>query len=85
MLPNKKFKKTVPIKAKACVHVVMDTTKLGTEEHERLTLRPSANRTSLFPPGQIIWSTCVRTFSQVKSWVFSDITSISVLEWPMLL
>ena len=82
MSVKKKF--LVPIKAKACVHVVIDTTKLGTEEQERLTRRPSAKRTSLFPPGQIIWSTCVLTFSQVKSCVLRDITSISVLEWPML-
>ena len=74
----------LPIRAKAWVQVVIETTKLGTEEQERLTLLPSAKRTSLFPFGQIIWSTCVRTFSQVKSWVLSDITSISVLEWPML-
>ena len=62
----------------------MDTTKLGTDEQDRLTLRPSASKTSLFPLGQMIWSTWVRTFSQVKSWVFKAITSISVLEWPML-
>ena len=74
----------VPIKAKACVQVVMETTKLGTEEQDRFTLRPSAKRTSLFPLGQMMWSTWVRTFSQVKSWVRKDMTSISVLECPML-
>ena len=108
----------IPINASAWVHVVMDTTKDGTDEQERLTRRPSASKTILFPFGQMIWSTwkmiynfvfifksilpflffifnvCsnlfyslftwVRTFSQVKSCVFKDITSTSVLEWPIL-
>ena len=80
----KKKKKKLPIKAKAWVQVVIETTKLGTEEQDKLTLRPSAKSTKRLPLGQIMWSTWVRTFSQVKSWVFSDMTSISVLEWPML-
>ena len=53
--------------ARACVQVVMETTKLGTEEQLRLTLRPSASSTIRFPFGQMMWSTCVRTFSHVRS------------------
>jgi hypothetical protein len=48
----------LPMSARAWVAVVMDTTKLGTDEQDRLTLRPSANRTILLPLGQMMWSTC---------------------------
>ena len=47
----------VPINASACVHVVMETTNDGTDEQDRLTRLPSANKTILFPFGHIIWST----------------------------
>ena len=47
----------IPISARAWVHVVIDTTNDGTDEHERLTRLPSAKRTILFPFGQIMWST----------------------------
>ena len=47
----------IPISARAWVHVVIDTTNDGTDEHERLTRLPSARRTILFPFGQIMWST----------------------------
>ena len=49
------------------MQVVMETTKLGTEEQLRLTLLPSASSTIRFPFGQMMWSTCVRTFSHVRS------------------
>lgn len=78
----------------------METTKLGTEEQERFTLRPSAKSTMRFPLkieinpnlplytlpylGQMMWSTWDRTFSQTSSLVFRLNTSISVLLWPML-
>ena len=39
------------------VAAVMETTKLGTEEQERLTLLPSASSTILLPLGQMTWST----------------------------
>lgn len=45
------------MRASACVHVVMDTTKLGTDEQLRLTLRPSASSTIRLPFGQMMWST----------------------------
>ena len=35
------------------VAAVMETTKLGTEEQERLTLLPSASSTILLPLGQM--------------------------------
>ena len=47
----------VPINASACVHVVMETTNDGTDEQDRLTRLPSANKTILFRFGHIIWST----------------------------
>ena len=43
--------------ASAWVHVVMETTKEGTDEQDKLTRRPSANRTIRFPVGQMMWST----------------------------
>ena len=36
---------------------------LGTEEQDRLTLRPSARSTILLPLGQITWSTCTRVIT----------------------
>merc|ERR1719431_1912497 len=72
------------IRARAWVAAVMDTTKLGTEEQDRLTLLPSARSTILFPLGQMTWSTWLLTFSQVRSAVFKLSTSTSVLLWPML-
>ena len=62
----------------------METTKLGTDEQDRLTRLPSASSTIRLPPGQMMWSTWLRTFSHVRSCVFRLSTSISVLEWPML-
>ena len=44
----------LPINANAWVHVVMETTNDGTDEQDRLTRRPSANKTIRFPFGQII-------------------------------
>ena len=66
------------------VTAVIETTRLGTELQDRLTLLPSASSTIRLPPGQIMWSTWLRTFSQIRSWVFKLNTSISVLECPML-
>lgn len=37
-----------------CVAAVMETTKLGTDEQERLTRRPSASSTMRLPPGQMM-------------------------------
>ena len=52
----------IPISARAWVHVVIDTTNDGTDEHDRLTRLPSAKRTIRFPFGQMMWST-YNTFS----------------------
>ena len=53
----KYFDSPLPISANAWVHVVMETTKDGTDEQDRLTRLPSANKTIRFPFGHIIWST----------------------------
>merc|ERR1712181_108602 len=73
------------IRARACVAAVMETTKLGTEEQERFTLRPSARSTMRLPLGQMMWSTWDRTFSHTSSLVLRLSTSISVLLCPSLL
>lgn len=57
------------MRANACVAAVIDTTKDGILEHDRFTKRPSASRIMRLPSGQITWSTCDLTFSQVKSGV----------------
>jgi len=37
--------------------VLIETTKLGTDEQDKFTRRPSARRTMRFPFGQMMWST----------------------------
>ena len=54
-----KWFEIIPINARAWVQVVMETTKDGTDEHDRLTLLPSANNTIRLPSGQMIWSTYI--------------------------
>lgn len=57
------------LKILTCVAAVIETTNDGMLEHVKFTSRPSAIKIIRFPSGNITWSTCERTFSQVRSGV----------------
>ena len=64
--------------AKAWVTVVIETTKLGTEEQDKLTRRPSAKRTIRFPFGQMMWSTWSK-FKDTQWNLLNDIMLIVIV------